>query len=341
MAASKRTSARFGVDHVAASATRRPRGSHHHRRRVRPGAARTVVHLARQEDGTAGPPGGRRRTGARRYGHGRPAARRTTRRVRRAYGRRRHRRGRCAAQPRGLRGVRPWPGRREPARGLGGQPDRGRPADPGRPAARQRPARPGRRRRGDPRGAGFAGGFLPLLLTSIVAGAALALAVASRAVRLIGLLAYGVLAGLVAAAVQHGMGVLEGNYLAAAGVDGLLVLAIASAVAGLTAVLGRAGVALGALLLFVLGNPISAVASAPQLLPQPWGAIGQLLPPGAGATLLRDVAFFDGAGATVPLIVLASWAVVGLVLVALRGPRQPTPAADPTREAARRLAAAA
>ncbi len=193
----------------------------------------------------------------------------------------------------------------------------------------------------DPRGAGFAGGFLPLLLTSIVAGAALALAVASRAVRLIGLLAYGVLAGLVAAAVQHGMGVLEGNYLAAAGVDGLLVLAIASAVAGLTAVLGRAGVALGALLLFVLGNPISAVASAPQLLPQPWGAIGQLLPPGAGATLLRDVAFFDGAGATVPLIVLASWAVVGLVLVALRGPRQPTPAADPTREAARRLAAAA
>src|SRR6266540_641914 len=178
----------------------------------------------------------------------------------------------------------------------------------------------------DPRGAGFAGGFLPLLLTSIVAGAALALAVASRAVRLIGLLAYGVLAGLV---------------VAAAGVDGLLVLAIASAVAGLTAVLGRAGVALGALLLFVLGNPISAVASAPQLLPQPWGAIGQLLPPGAGATLLRDVAFFDGAGATVPLIVLASWAVVGLVLVALRGPRQPTPAADPTREAARRLAAAA
>ena len=193
----------------------------------------------------------------------------------------------------------------------------------------------------DPRGAGFAGGFLPLLLTSIVAGASLALAVASRAVRLIGLLAYGVLAGLVAAAVQHGMGVLEGSYLAAAGVDGLLVLAIASAVAGLTAVLGRAGVALGALLLFVLGNPISAVASAPQLLPQPWGAIGQLLPPGAGATLLRDVAFFDGAGATVPLIVLASWAVVGLVLVALRGPRQPTPAADPTREAARRLAAAA
>jgi hypothetical protein len=193
----------------------------------------------------------------------------------------------------------------------------------------------------DPRGAGFAGGFLPLLLTSILAGAGLVFAAGSRAVRLAGLLVYGLLAGLVAAAVQHGLGVLAGGYLAAAGVDGLMTLAIAAAVAGLGAVLGRAGIALGVLLVFILGNPISAVASAPELLPKPWGAIGQLLPPGAGATLLRDVAFFDGAGGTVPLVVLASWALVGLILVALRGQRRPEPAADPAREAARRLAAAA
>jgi hypothetical protein len=197
---------------------------------------------------------------------------------------------------------------------------------------------------GDPRGAGFAGGFLPLLLTSIAAGAALLLAVGSRGLRSAGLIGYAILAGLVAAAVQHGMGVLSGSYLAAAGVDALLTLAIAASVAGLGAVLGRAGMALGAFLLFVIGNPISAVASAPELLPQPWGAIGQLIPPGAGATLLRDVAFFDGAGGRAALIVLAGWALVGLVLVALRRPSRPAPAADPAdsaREAARRLAAAA
>jgi hypothetical protein len=99
-------------------------------------------------------------------------------------------------------------------------------------------------------------------------------------------------------------------------------------------------VALGAVLLFLLGNPISAVASAPELLPEPWGAIGQLLPPGAGATLLRSTAFFDGAGGTVPAVVLASWAAAGLVLVALRRPRRTGPA-DPAREAARNLAAVA
>jgi len=70
-------------------------------------------------------------------------------------------------------------------------------------------------------------------------------------------------------------------------------------------------------LVFVIGNPLSGLASAPELLPQPWGAIGQFLPPGAGATLLRSVAFFDGAGGAVALWTLAAWTVAGLALVAV------------------------
>jgi hypothetical protein len=58
------------------------------------------------------------------------------------------------------------------------------------------------------------------------------------------------------------------------------------------------------------------LTSAPEMLPQPWGVVGQFLPPGAGGTLLRSVAFFDGAGAAVPGWVLAAWAGVGLVLAA-------------------------
>ncbi len=62
------------------------------------------------------------------------------------------------------------------------------------------------------------------------------------------------------------------------------------------------------------------MAAAPELLPEPWGAVGQLLPPGAGVSLVRSAAFFDGAGTAAPLWTLVAWAVVGLVLLALGRP---------------------
>ena len=62
-----------------------------------------------------------------------------------------------------------------------------------------------------------------------------------------------------------------------------------------------------------VGNPLSAAASAPEMLPQPWGDVGQFLPPGAGVSALRSVAFFDGAAAGTPILVLSVWLVAGLV----------------------------
>ena len=172
----------------------------------------------------------------------------------------------------------------------------------------------------DPRGAGFAAGFLPLVLTSLAAGVLLAVAVRSRRARLAGLGLFAVLAGLAGAAVlQYWLGALPGSYLANAAVIGLLALAVSAAVAGLAALLGAAGIGLAVLLVFVLGNPLSAVASAPELLPKPWGQLGQLLPPGAGGTLLRSTAYFDGAGGTAAVWTLSVWAVVGLVLVLVGG----------------------
>ncbi|MER6592614.1 hypothetical protein ABT214_12315, partial [Micromonospora purpureochromogenes] len=86
-----------------------------------------------------------------------------------------------------------------------------------------------------------------------------------------------------------------------------------------------------ALLVFLVGNPLSAVSAAPELLPQPWGAVGQFLPVGAGGTLLRSAAFFDGAGAGRSVAVLAGYAVlgIGLVLLGRRG-SPPTAAAEIT-----------
>ncbi|WP_344127837.1 hypothetical protein, partial [Luedemannella flava] len=187
----------------------------------------------------------------------------------------------------------------------------------------------------DPRGGGFASGFLPLVLTSLVAGALLGLLIPGRGARFAGVAGYAVLAGPVGAAVLHGLGILTGGYLVEAGVIGLIALAISGAVAGLAAVLGRPGVALGALLVFVLANPISGVAAAPELLPAPWGAIGQLFPPGAGASLLRSASFFDGAASGTPLLVLGCWAVAGLALLAIGRPRPTGDAASaPDKEAA-------
>ncbi|MGW4465589.1 hypothetical protein [Micromonospora sp. NPDC004704] len=167
----------------------------------------------------------------------------------------------------------------------------------------------------DPRGTGFAAGFLPLALVSVLAGALLALLAANRPARLTGLVAYGVLAGLTGAAVLQGwLGVLPGDYLSNAGAIGLFALATAAMVTGLGALLGRAGIGLGAFLLFLVGNSLGAVAAAPELLPRPWGDLGQWLPVGAGADLLRSAAFFDGAGAGAPLSILAGYAVLGLLL---------------------------
>ena len=171
---------------------------------------------------------------------------------------------------------------------------------------------------GDPRGAGFGAGFLPMAMTGLLAGILTFLLVKRRAARLAGLGTFAVLAGLAGAAVQRNwLDVLPGDYLADAGVLALFALAVSATVAGLGAVLDRAGVALGAVTVFLVGNALSAVASAPELLPQPWGAVGQYLPIGAGGTLLRSVAYFDGRGAASALAVLSAYAIGGLILVAI------------------------
>lgn len=188
---------------------------------------------------------------------------------------------------------------------------------------------------GDPRGTGFGAGFLPLAMTSLLAGVLIFFAVRSRGARLTALLTFAVAAGLGGAAVLQGwLDVLPGDYLAAAGVLGLFGLAVAASMTGLAALLDRPGLGLGALVIFLVGNALGAVNAAPELLPQPWGAVGQALPIGAGATLLRSVVYFDGSGALTAALVLGSYAIGGLLLVSIgrrgTGPTEPAPA--PTAE---------
>ncbi|ANB05122.1 hypothetical protein SAM40697_1162 [Streptomyces ambofaciens] len=170
----------------------------------------------------------------------------------------------------------------------------------------------------DPRGAVLGASVLPLALAGIAAGAVTTL-LGLRGVRTVGALVGAAAgAGLVVAAIAHSwLGTVGGDWWAVAGVFGLSVLAVGAGVAGVAALLGRAGIGLGAAVMMLLGNPFSGASSAPELLPQPAGAIGQWLPPGAGASLLRSVSFFDGAAATGHALTLAWWAVLGLGAVLL------------------------
>ncbi|TDC51831.1 hypothetical protein E1281_19805 [Actinomadura sp. KC345] len=174
----------------------------------------------------------------------------------------------------------------------------------------------------DPRGSGFGSLVLPLVMSGLAAAVLLTFAVPAAAWRAAGAVLFAVLGGLGVAGVAQGwLSLLPGPYLAVAGVMSLTILAVTGTVAGLAAAFGRPGLGAGALTLLLLGNPLSAATSAPELLPQPWGDLGQLLPPGAAATLLRSVAFFDGAAAAGPLAILAVWAAAGFALLSAAGLR--------------------
>ena len=187
-----------------------------------------------------------------------------------------------------------------------------------------------------PQAPALASSVLPLVIAGLLVGIVAALA-STRGLGRAGLVVVGsVLTGLAATALVQGwLDVVEGAWVANAGVLSLTVLAIAAALAGLYSVVGKAGLAIGALTMIFVGNPFSGVGSAPELLPEPAGAIGQLLPPGAGGNLLRSTGFFDGAGGAGHLTVLGIWAVAGLAFLLvseLRGRR--TASAEATTAAA-------
>ena len=179
-------------------------------------------------------------------------------------------------------------------------------------------------------GAALPSSVLPLVIAGILIGVAASLLTTGASGRAGLLVAGSAIIGLVAAGiVQSWLEVVEGNWIVNAGALGLTVLAIGATVAGLYAWLGAAGIGVAAALMVFIGNPFSGAGSAPEMLPEPVGVIGQLLPPGAGASLLRSTGFFDGAAAGVPVAVLLAWALGGLALVALAGMRGRRPAAAP------------
>lgn len=180
----------------------------------------------------------------------------------------------------------------------------------------------------DPTGAGLSAGALPLALGGWIAAVVLLMTIRGPRQQAAGAFGFAVVGGLTLTAVlRFGFGTFDANYWTTAAAAALGISAAAWAILGLRTALGNAGLAVGAIALILLGNPLSGLASAPELLPAGWGTLGQLLPPGATGSLLRSTAYFDGAGATTPALVLTCWLAGGLLLFAL-GVRRARPTAD-------------
>jgi hypothetical protein len=172
--------------------------------------------------------------------------------------------------------------------------------------------------RKDPEETGALSTLLPLILLSLVLGAVLAVA-GQRTWRMFGwCAAASVVAGLTVSGVASGLGTFAGSYWAEAGVLALVVFGLSAASAGLVAAKPlRPLEGLFVLTMIFLGIPSAGALVPPELLAQPWRAIGPGLPPAAALDAMRGITFFDGAAVGRPLTVLACWAALGALLVLL------------------------
>jgi hypothetical protein len=182
----------------------------------------------------------------------------------------------------------------------------------GRPVTDVRPLPPS-----DSRGLASLFAVLGTLIPALVFG--VLLSVAGRGlparVRWVAVVVFALLAGAVAAFNTDVLvGALGGGFAGIAVVTALLALAVAAAAHGLGHLAGPAGIVAAVLLMLVLGVSSAGGAVTYQFEPGFYGAVSQLLPPGAALTAVRNVQYFDWAGTLAPLLTLAAWSAGGLAL---------------------------
>lgn len=178
----------------------------------------------------------------------------------------------------------------------------------------------------DPKGSGLAAGALPIALGGWIAAVGIISLIVGTWQRLATAAGFAVVGGLALIGVLFAYGTLDGNYVGDALSAMLGIGATSFLVLGLQRFLKSLGIAIAAVILILLGNPLSGLGSAPELLPRPWGSLGQLLPPGATGTLLRNVTFFDGHAIALPITALALWLVAGALMYWLGTRRDARPA---------------
>ncbi|MEV7387399.1 ABC transporter permease [Streptomyces sp. NPDC091215] len=170
----------------------------------------------------------------------------------------------------------------------------------------------------DPRGAVFSSAVFPLTICGIMIGAFVTMArgLARPRHRVLTLLVACAVAALGIYLVAQGfLGALPHHHVATWAILALDLFSISATAAGVIRLLGPAGLGLSAALMVFVGNAFSGATSAPELLPKGVDHVGQWLPPGAGASLLRDTTYFGGNAGEGHLAVLVLWSVIGVTAV--------------------------
>ena len=144
----------------------------------------------------------------------------------------------------------------------------------------------------DPRGAGLAASALPITLAGLLPAIALVLVLRREVwTRFAAAVVFAGLAGwTIAALLRFVLGSIDANFWGVAG--GLTLGALASGLSmlGLGSLFGRVGLAVGALLALLLGNPLSGLTSAPRAPAQRMGCAGSVVAAGRQ----RHAAALDG-----------------------------------------------
>ncbi|WP_455111963.1 ABC transporter permease [Rothia mucilaginosa] len=167
----------------------------------------------------------------------------------------------------------------------------------------------------DSSGSGIAVAAFPLVIGGILGGSFSALRVNGTWRRFATATLYAVIGGaLTALILSTWFGFIPGDFATLWAAFGATYLATAFFIVGVGALSSPLiGLAVGAVITMFIGNPISGASMPSVFLPGAWGAIGQMMVPGASSTLLRSIAYFPEAATSGQWLVLGSWIACGLL----------------------------
>lgn len=167
----------------------------------------------------------------------------------------------------------------------------------------------------DSSGSGIAVAAFPLVIGGILGGSFSALRVNGTWRRFATATLYAVIGGALTALILNvWFGLIPGDFATLWAAFSATYLATASFIVGVSALSSPlAGLGLGAVITMFIGNPISGATMPSVFLPGAWGAIGQMMVPGASSTLLRSIAYFPEAATSGQWVVLGSWIAFGLL----------------------------
>lgn len=167
----------------------------------------------------------------------------------------------------------------------------------------------------DSSGSGIAVVAFPLVIGGILGGSFSALRVNGTWRRFVTATLYAVIGGALTALILNvWFGLIPGDFATLWAAFSATYLATASFIVGVSALtMPIVGLGVGAVITMFIGNPIAGASMPSVFLPGAWGAIGQMMVPGASSTLLRSIAYFPEVATSGQWLVLGSWIAFGLL----------------------------